>query len=107
MHAGVPHTPVMPIVEYRGKRDVAVTVQTFISGLPQEGGNFYFILDLILTELMSESQFRMDVENYNNEDSVIFEFEELGNGNYTVEVVAGNDYGVSEKSPAAMFLVCK
>ena len=43
--------------------------------------------------LMSESQFRMDVENYNNEDSVIFEFEELGNGNYTVEVVAGNDYG--------------
>ena len=26
--AGVPHTPVMPIVEYRGKRDVAVTVQT-------------------------------------------------------------------------------
>ena len=24
-----------------------------------------------------------------------------------VEVVAGNDYGVSEKSSAAMFLVCK
>ena len=83
MNAGVPHTPVMPIVRYRAKRDVVVTVQTFVSGLPQEGGNFYFILDLILTELMSESQFRMDVENYNDEDLVKFEFEELGDGNYT------------------------